>query len=179
MFLFPNLWLATFNISPDLWSRSFPVLEAAERKNCNGCISKKKFPKPKRSNRILRRSKNFRELKPSSWKWTATVQIGSCWSTRCRFHKTFYSCNLRPQQKSCATHCHICSYTVFTAVSYAQKMFMKVTPGPDVIKHFTAVSYEFYNKLECLSLSSLSSLVYCLRVRPERTLVKCFSGARL
>jgi hypothetical protein len=42
--------------------------------------------------------------------------------------------------------------------------------GVNVIKLFTAVSYEFsllsINKLECLSLPSLSSLVYCLLAKP-------------
>jgi len=32
-------------------------------------------------------------------------------------------------------------------------------PGSCTIKLFTAVIYEFYNKLECLSLASLPSLV--------------------
>jgi len=32
-------------------------------------------------------------------------------------------------------------------------------PGANVIKLFTAVVYEFCNKLECLTLESLSSLV--------------------
>ncbi len=32
-----------------------------------------------------------------------------------------------------------------------------------IIKLFTAVIYGFHNKLECLSLASLSSLVHCLR----------------
>ncbi len=32
-------------------------------------------------------------------------------------------------------------------------------PWANVIKHFMAVSYDFLNKLECLSLASLSSLV--------------------
>ncbi len=30
-----------------------------------------------------------------------------------------------------------------TAVSYERKMFVKLTPGANIIKHFTAVSYEF------------------------------------
>ncbi len=38
---------------------------------------------------------------------------------------------------------------------------------------------DFRNKLECLSLASLSSLVECLRVRTEPTRVKHFSGAPL
>jgi hypothetical protein len=32
----------------------------------------------------------------------------------------------------------------------------------------------FRNKLECLSLTILTSLVYCLWVRPEPTQVKCY-----
>jgi len=39
-------------------------------------------------------------------------------------------------------------------------------------KFFIAVMYGFRNKLECLSLASLSSLVWCLRVMPEPTQVK-------
>ncbi len=36
---------------------------------------------------------------------------------------------------------------------------MNAPAGANVIKPFTAVSYDFHNKLECLSLASLSSLV--------------------
>jgi hypothetical protein len=36
----------------------------------------------------------------------------------------------------------------------------------NVIKLFTVVSYNFYSKLEQLPLAILSSLVYCLQVRP-------------
>jgi hypothetical protein len=39
-------------------------------------------------------------------------------------------------------------------------------PGTNVIKLFTTVIVKFYNKLERLSLAGLSSLFYCLRVRP-------------
>jgi hypothetical protein len=42
-------------------------------------------------------------------------------------------------------------------------------PEDNHIKHFTAVIHEFCNKLECLSLQSLSSLVYWLWLRPEPT----------
>jgi hypothetical protein len=40
---------------------------------------------------------------------------------------------------------------------------MRSTPGANVINLFTAVSYDFYNKLERLSLGSLSRLMLCLR----------------
>ncbi len=36
---------------------------------------------------------------------------------------------------------------------------MKWTPVADVIKLFTAISYDFHNKLDRLFLASLSSLV--------------------
>jgi hypothetical protein len=39
------------------------------------------------------------------------------------------------------------------------------TSGANVIKPFTPVSYKCCNKLECLFLESLSSLVYCLWTR--------------
>jgi hypothetical protein len=42
--------------------------------------------------------------------------------------------------------------------------FSKATPGPNVIKLFTPISG---NKLECLSLASLSSRVECLWIRPS------------
>jgi hypothetical protein len=45
-------------------------------------------------------------------------------------------------------------------------IFITLAPGENYIKHFTAVIYVFFNKLKCLSLASLSSLVQCLRVRP-------------
>ncbi len=44
---------------------------------------------------------------------------------------------------------------------------------------FTAVITTFHNKLERLSLASLSSLVECLQVRPNPTRVKHLSGAPL
>ncbi len=49
-------------------------------------------------------------------------------------------------------------------------------PGVKVIKLFTAWSYTLFNKLERLSLASLSSLVQYLLVRPEPTWVKRLSG---
>jgi hypothetical protein len=54
-----------------------------------------------------------------------------------------------------------------------------LTPGACTIKLFTSVIYGFRNKLECLSLASLFSLVKCLRVRPEPTQVKHLKGAPL
>ncbi len=47
---------------------------------------------------------------------------------------------------------------------------MSWTPVANVIKLFSAIIYDFRNKLERLSLASLSSLVLCLRVRLELTL---------
>jgi hypothetical protein len=41
-----------------------------------------------------------------------------------------------------------------------------VGPGANVTKLFTAVIYGYRNKLECLSLASLSSLVYFMWARP-------------
>ncbi len=38
-------------------------------------------------------------------------------------------------------------------------------PGAYVIKLFSPYFMNFPNKLECLSLASLSSLLYCLQVR--------------
>jgi hypothetical protein len=46
-----------------------------------------------------------------------------------------------------------------TATITAVKSFPTPTPGANVIKLFTVVSYVFYNKLERLSLASLSRLV--------------------
>jgi hypothetical protein len=43
--------------------------------------------------------------------------------------------------------------------------FSALTPGANVIKLFTAVSYEFMNKIELLFLAGLSSLALCLHVR--------------
>jgi hypothetical protein len=44
------------------------------------------------------------------------------------------------------------------AVSYACKMFTKLTPGANVIRLFTSIFTNVSNKLERLSLASLSSL---------------------
>ena len=46
-----------------------------------------------------------------------------------------------------------------TATITAVKSVIVQAPGANVIKLFMVVSYDFYNKLECLSLASLSSLV--------------------
>jgi hypothetical protein len=48
---------------------------------------------------------------------------------------------------------------------------MTFPPVANVIKLFMDVSYDFSNKLEHLSLASLSSLVLCLHVRRKHTLV--------
>jgi hypothetical protein len=46
-----------------------------------------------------------------------------------------------------------------TFVTYGRKSLTKLTPGANVNKLFTDVSYEFFDRLEHLSLASLSSLV--------------------
>ncbi len=46
-------------------------------------------------------------------------------------------------------------------VSDEEKSLITLSPGTNVIKLFTAVSYEFRNKLESLSLTSISRLVQC------------------
>ncbi len=51
--------------------------------------------------------------------------------------------------------------------------------GACTIKLFTVVVLDFRNKLECLSLASLSSLVQCLQVKREPSRVKHLSGAQL
>ncbi len=51
--------------------------------------------------------------------------------------------------------------------------------GSIFIKLFTALSYNFSNKLECLSLESLSKIVLCFWARQMPTLVKHLSGAPL
>jgi hypothetical protein len=48
-------------------------------------------------------------------------------------------------------------------IHYVKKSFIKRTPGANVIKLFTAVSYDF---LMSLSLASVSSLVHCLWAKP-------------
>jgi hypothetical protein len=55
--------------------------------------------------------------------------------------------------------------------SMKEDLMAKLTPGPNIIKLFTSVIYGFRTKLECLSLASFSSLVYCLWVRPVTYLV--------
>ncbi len=50
-------------------------------------------------------------------------------------------------------------------------------PGPIVIKLFTAVIYEWANKLGCLSLQALPSLIFVSKDRAIR--VKRTSGAPL
>jgi hypothetical protein len=43
------------------------------------------------------------------------------------------------------------------------KSYIILGPGANVIRLFTAVSYDFFNnKLECLLLTSLYTLVHCL-----------------
>jgi hypothetical protein len=44
------------------------------------------------------------------------------------------------------------------AVSYVGEMFMKLTPGIIVIKHFFFATDSGTKKLECLVVASLSSL---------------------
>ncbi len=53
-----------------------------------------------------------------------------------------------------------------------------MSPVANVIKLFMAASYIF-NKLECLIMASLFSLVKRLLVNQELTLLKHFSGAPL
>ncbi len=48
------------------------------------------------------------------------------------------------------------------SVNYVCKMFVKLRTGAALIKLFMAVSHNFCNKLECLSLASLSSQVHYL-----------------
>jgi hypothetical protein len=49
----------------------------------------------------------------------------------------------------------------FCGVIVAPKLLC-ISPGACIIKLITAVIYSFRNKLECLYLASLSSLVKCL-----------------
>jgi hypothetical protein len=53
------------------------------------------------------------------------------------------------------------SQTLLLIKQRLRKRFVTLIPGPSVIKHFT----NGRNKLERLSLTGLSSLVYCLWVR--------------
>jgi hypothetical protein len=65
--------------------------------------------------------------------------------------------NIRRAQKSCEGQ-HSLAY--FTPTSVTKKKFMTLTPEANVINLFLAVISRFSrNKLECLSLASLSSLV--------------------
>ncbi len=57
--------------------------------------------------------------------------------------------------------------------------WQRILPRANLAKLFMAVIYKFRKKLERLSLASLSSLVYCLWVKPEPTRVKHISGAPL
>ncbi len=43
-----------------------------------------------------------------------------------------------------------------------KKMGVKAIAGACILKLISTVIYGFHNKLECLSLESLSSLVWCL-----------------
>jgi len=56
--------------------------------------------------------------------------------------------------------------------------FITLATGPNVINLFTSVSYNFLNKLECLSMASLSSLVYCLWVRSGAYLIQAAGRLR-
>jgi hypothetical protein len=66
------------------------------------------------------------------------------------------------------------------SVSGEEKVFIRVQPEPHVydvpgghvIKLFTAVIYNWTNKLECFPLTNMSILILYLRVIPEATLVK-------
>ncbi len=49
---------------------------------------------------------------------------------------------------------------------FTPKSFMRSTPVDNVIKLFSPYFKNFRNKLERLSIASLSSLVYCLWARP-------------
>ncbi len=64
-----------------------------------------------------------------------------------------------------------CFTRVGSTLSHKQEVRMEkiakdkhssLTLGARIIKLIMAVIYSFRNKLECLSLASLSSLVYCL-----------------
>jgi hypothetical protein len=56
-------------------------------------------------------------------------------------------------------------HNVFIVFDYSLS-YLEPT-GACIIKLITAVNYGFLNKLECLSLASLSSLVLCLGTNPE------------
>jgi hypothetical protein len=71
-------------------------------------------------------------------------------NTCCQFHKHFMAV-YDPNKVSCTVHCMHAAMQCFlnalayfaTAVSYDHKTHMKWTPVVNVIKLFTAVSYEF------------------------------------
>ncbi len=99
-----------------------------------------------------------------------------------QFHKHFTLVTYSLSKIKCTIHCvHFpikCFQNALTyfaiAVSYGRKMLMKLPPGTDVIKLFTAISYEFRNKLECSwkilnplnPCQAFQSLVHCLWLRP-------------
>ncbi len=57
--------------------------------------------------------------------------------------------------------------SLFCRCYVIDKALLRVTIGIDPIKLFYTHNLQFFcNKLECLSLANLSSLVYCSRVRP-------------
>jgi hypothetical protein len=51
------------------------------------------------------------------------------------------------------------------AISYRDKMFMKSTPGDNVINFLHLYITNLHNKLECLSTAIIKSLVKCLWIR--------------
>jgi hypothetical protein len=59
--------------------------------------------------------------------------------------------------------------TIFVCKTLEGMGHTRVTSGANVLKLFTAVSYEFCNNLERLSLASFSRLVQCSQVRLEPT----------
>ncbi len=61
-------------------------------------------------------------------------------------------------------------------ITYARKKVYNI--GPRGLYHKTLFT-DIQNKLEFLSLASLSSLVYCWQVRPEPTWMKHLTGAPL
>ena len=66
--------------------------------------------------------------------------------------------NVRLDWKEIARYKH--SNLFGLVISNREKRFITLTPGANVIKLFTSVSYEnFRSKLKCLPLASLTSLV--------------------
>jgi len=57
--------------------------------------------------------------------------------------------------------------------------FITLAPGPNDMNNFTVVIYKCLDKQECLSMASLSSLVLCLRLRPELARVEHLNDAPL